>query len=449
MDRSGEFSGGESCTKTKGGFTNRYLRILGDTALGTVCFSSCTACSTSPPPPPPASGGNVTFSVDMSNYTGSYTTVNVNGDFNGWCGAYNPLTDMGSGIWEVTLPLGVDSIDYKFTLDGWTGQESFSGGESCTKTKGGFTNRYLRILGDTAIGTVCFNSCSGCTAPPPPPVGGASPYCNTQTYHFMNPAEVASSIYISVGNNGAGSIFVEVQSADSDPVDDLIINSATGGYALGTMTNSAGVYRNTMTWSGTVDSVDINVLWSKASFGGNWQWSTSNVRVAVADTCGAGSPPPPPPLNDHIVTFRVNTANITVGPNGIYAGGGVLGGSNAVALSDIGGGIWEGTATVNGANGGNFVFFNSPNGSTDWGTKEDLTGLSCADPGNYNDRIMPTFTQDTTLLFCFGSCETDGTCTSTDRLLLQVTCHFQCGYEQLHRLFHQCLCEWNDEWLER
>ena len=62
------------------------------------------------------------------------------------------------------------------------------------------------------------------------------------------------------------SIFVEVQSADSDPVDDLI-TSATGGYALGTMTNSAGVYRNTMTWSGTVDSVDINVLWSKASFG--------------------------------------------------------------------------------------------------------------------------------------------------------------------------------------
>jgi len=36
----------------------------------------------------------------------------------------------------------------------------------------------------------------------------------------------------------------------------------------------------------------------------------------------------------HTVTFQVNTQNITVGPNGIYAGGGVLGGSNAVALSD-------------------------------------------------------------------------------------------------------------------
>ena len=36
--------------------------------------------------------------------------------------------------------------------------------------------------------------------------------------------------------------------------------------------------------------------------------------------------------------------------------------------------------------------------------------LPCSDPANYDDRIMPTFTQDTTLLFCFGSCETDGTC---------------------------------------
>ncbi|MFL2581036.1 MAG: hypothetical protein ACJ0QM_04040, partial [Schleiferiaceae bacterium] len=38
--------------------------------------------------------------------------------------------------------------------------------------------------------------------------------------------------------------------------------------------------------------------------------------------------------NTHVVTFKVNTANITVGPNGIYLGGGVIGGADAVALSD-------------------------------------------------------------------------------------------------------------------
>ena len=42
---------------------------------------------------------------------------------------------MGSGIWEVTLPLAVDSIGYKFTVD-WTDQENFAGGEPCTKTIG-------------------------------------------------------------------------------------------------------------------------------------------------------------------------------------------------------------------------------------------------------------------------------------------------------------------------
>ncbi|NDB65884.1 MAG: hypothetical protein EB168_09495, partial [Euryarchaeota archaeon] len=77
--------------------------------MDSYVVGSCTD-STSSGPPPASSGGNITFSVDMSDYTGSFTTVNVNGDFNGWCGTCNPLTDMGSGIWEATLPLTVDSI---------------------------------------------------------------------------------------------------------------------------------------------------------------------------------------------------------------------------------------------------------------------------------------------------------------------------------------------------
>jgi hypothetical protein len=53
--------------------------------------------------------------------------------------------------------------------------------------------------------------------------------------------------------------------------------------------------------------------------------------------------------NTHVVTFKVNTANITVGLNGIYLGGGVIGGADAVALSDADGdGIWEGTDTLDG-----------------------------------------------------------------------------------------------------
>ena len=64
----------------------------------------------------------------------------------------------------------------------------------------------------------------------------------------MNPAEVPSSIYVTVKNNGPNSIYIEVVSADAGPVDDLIINSSTPGYVLGTMTTNGGVYSNVMTW---------------------------------------------------------------------------------------------------------------------------------------------------------------------------------------------------------
>ena len=113
----------------------------------------------------------------------------------------------------------------------------------------------------------------------------------------------------------------------------------------------------------------------------------------------------------HVVTFKVNTANITVGANGLFLGGGVIGGANAVQLTDPdGNGVYEGTDTLAGTGGGNFIFLNSPANDADWGTKESLGGLPCSDPNNYDDRILPTFTQDTTLMFCYGTCATDTVC---------------------------------------
>ena len=47
------------------------------------------------------------------------------------------------------------------------------------------------------------------------------------------------------------------------------------------------------------------------------------------------------------------------------------------------------TVTMNTGVTGNYIFLNSPSHGGDWGTKEDLTGLPCSDPNNYNDRILP------------------------------------------------------------
>ncbi len=119
---------------------------------------------------PPATK-SVTFQVDMNKYTGSFTTPEVNGDFNGWCGNCNPLTDANSdGIWETTLQLTQDSIEWKFAHDNWTGQESLMQGSACTKTTSGFTNRFAVLHGDTTFPVVCWESCGVCdtTTPPTP-----------------------------------------------------------------------------------------------------------------------------------------------------------------------------------------------------------------------------------------------------------------------------------------
>ncbi len=82
-------------------------------------------------------GHNITFQVDMNNYAGSFTTPEVNGDFNGWCGNCAAMTDANNdGIWEVLISGLTDSIEFKFSHDSWTGQETLQPGSACTKTTG-------------------------------------------------------------------------------------------------------------------------------------------------------------------------------------------------------------------------------------------------------------------------------------------------------------------------
>lgn len=166
-----QFVGGEACTVTNGGFTNRSYTVTGDATLGTVCYNSCTACASA-----------ITFKVDMNQYVGlPFTGVFINGTFNNWCGSCNPMTDANmDGVWDVTLPLPNGSIEYKFTLDGWNAEEMFVGGEVCTVTNGGFTNRSYTVAGVADLGVVCFNSCTACVA-------GIEDLVNQEVSVFPNP----------------------------------------------------------------------------------------------------------------------------------------------------------------------------------------------------------------------------------------------------------------------
>ena len=143
--------------------------------------------------------------------------------------------------------------------------------------------------------------------------------------------------------------------------------------------------------------------------------------------CSGGNPPPPASTYD--VTLKVNTATIyqtggMVGPNGMYAGGGFLGGANGLQLvqSTTDTLIWSAVTTVvSGSSSNYYAFFNSPSSGSDWGTKENLNGLPCGDPANFNDRLLPNIMSDTTIQHCFGSCETDGSCPPPPSSFVNIT----------------------------
>ena len=113
---------------------------------------------------------DVTFSVDMSNFNmAGVETVNVNGDFNGWCGNCNQLYDEDfDGVYSTTIQLPAGPIEYLFTTNGWTGDvEVFESTDECIlSTVDGattFNNRYYEVQpSQNTIPTYCFDSCFDC-----------------------------------------------------------------------------------------------------------------------------------------------------------------------------------------------------------------------------------------------------------------------------------------------
>lgn len=147
------FSQGDVCTITNYGNHNRRLVVEGsDMVLETAPFSSCYENTIGP------SSFTVNFVVDMSGYGGSFTNVHINGEnhngqgFGNWCGdCGNTLTDMGGGMYGITLTLEEYSYQFKITVDAWTDQENFSPGDPYTATDGTYTNRYIQVNEDKTI----------------------------------------------------------------------------------------------------------------------------------------------------------------------------------------------------------------------------------------------------------------------------------------------------------
>lgn len=142
-------------------FTGGYWRTVNapsyDFTLDAVCFAECGPCD-------PV---NVTFRVDMSNETVSADGVHLAGSFQGWNAENTPMTNVGEGIWEVSLVFAANqSIEFKY-INGISFDFAELVPEECgvDDTYGGF-NRFLTVpQNDVILDLVCFGSCAACIVP--------------------------------------------------------------------------------------------------------------------------------------------------------------------------------------------------------------------------------------------------------------------------------------------
>ena len=168
-----------SCVTENFGFTNRVLQVTDDMVLDLVCWESCGDCVAGEGCTDPTANNydaaatldngsclyNVIFTVDMANYIaegGTFTTPEVNGTFNGWCGGCAQMTNTVDDVWTLTIELGAGDYEYQFAVDNWADQE-FGLDPAADCTIG--ANRALTVSGQTDIGLVCWESCSACETP--------------------------------------------------------------------------------------------------------------------------------------------------------------------------------------------------------------------------------------------------------------------------------------------
>ena len=83
----------------------------------------------------------------MNNVGFNFTTPEVNGTFNNWCGNCWPMTDADSdNIWSTTVVLTEGEYKFKYSVDNWSVQENLDPLDFCTTSNFGYTDRKLIVF---------------------------------------------------------------------------------------------------------------------------------------------------------------------------------------------------------------------------------------------------------------------------------------------------------------
>ena len=335
---------------------------------------------------------DVTFIVDMRDYSGSYTTVNLNGDFNSWCGTCNPMADAdGDSIWTVTLPLTADSIEYKFTLDGWTGQESLTSGTACTKTTGIYTNRFAELTGDTILTGVAWESCDA----------KAGQVYVTMQVNMSYQAVDSTGVFLAGGGN-----FGNPGDNEMHPIGDSIYSITlpkdTGFFSFFTFTNGAcpswGCKEN-LAGKPCGDPNNYNDRSTGSALYGDFHLMTCFGECTTDGTC----PVPPTPVN---VTFQSDRNSILGTFTTAYVSGTMNGWSGDADMmsDDDGDGVYTATLSLL---PGSYEFKYT---ADSWAIQENLDpatadSVCTLTTGAFTNRFITIGAADTTLdVQCWEEC---------------------------------------------
>ena len=317
---------GASCAPVTdfSGYANRQIEADGtaNDFYGT-CDGTCNDV-------PVAPAVDVTFQVDMSQYQGTYGTVNINGSFNGWCGACATMTDDdGDGVYSITIGLSPATYEYKFTLDGWTAQEEFTEGDACTSTIDGFTNRTLDVTEATTLEAVCYNSCDAC------PTESGPEHAITFRVNMSEETTNPIGVFIAGSFQGWSAGSTAMTDDDGDDIWEYTAMIAEG---------EAVEYKfiNGPNW-GLDESVPV-----ACAVNGNRGYTVGAEDAILDAVCFASCTACGDALPTEDVTFTVLTDNITVAADGMYLAG-AMNGWIGEPMNDNGDGSWSLTKSLEAA----------------------------------------------------------------------------------------------------
>jgi 1,4-alpha-glucan branching enzyme len=376
---------GTPCTQSGGGFTNRIITVSGDIVLPAVCWESCDPCTGTP------TSANVSFQVDMSDYTGpAFSQVNLNGTFNNWCGSCAVMTDPdGDNIYELTVNLPtLDTAEYKFTLDGFAVEETLTPGSTCTKTVGLFTNRIVYPAADSTLPAVCWESCDPC--------GGAP--TNVDLTFRVDMREYTGPAYSEVNLNGTFNNWCGNCAVMSDPDGDTIYELTVTLPAMDSIE-----YKYTLDGFTVEETLTVGdpCTYTTGSFTNRVYVPT--ITETLAPVCWESCDPCSSLPDSVDVTFKVDMTNYTDPFNVVNLNGTFNGwcGGCAVMTDGDGDNVYELTVKIPRGDTSEYKY------ALDDTLFETLSaGSSCTKTiGSFTNRFVVPFANETLDEVCWESCD--------------------------------------------